>query len=109
MFSTIRRIIPSKPSWPTVEIVQANEFKALLFAGAWRRLVVPGWGLAGACPGLAGAWLTPGRDLAGPRQQPTGIPVGPVGFIRLQSIGNLEITNYQLNSKTAKTLCFTMF
>jgi hypothetical protein len=32
-----------------------------------------------------------------------------VGFIRLQSIGNLEITNYQLNSKTAKTLCFTMF
>jgi hypothetical protein len=101
VFSTIRRIIPSKPSWPTVEIVQANEFKALLFAGAWRRLVVPGWGLAGACPGLAGAWLTPGRDLAGPRQQPTGIPVGPVGFIRLQSIGNLEIINYQLNSKTA--------
>ena len=104
VFSTIPRIIPSKPSWPTVEVVQANEFKALLFAGAWPCLVGPGWGLAGAWPGLAGAWLTPGRDLAGPRQQPTGIPVDPVGFVRLQSIGNLKITNYQLNSKTAKNI-----
>ena len=66
-------------------------------------------GLAGPC----WAWLAPGRDLAGPRQQPTGIPVGPVRFIRLESIGNLQITNYQLNSKTAKNIvkhsCFAVF
>ena len=66
MFSTIPRIIPSKPSWPTVEVVQANEFKALLFAGAWPCLVGPGWGLAGAWPGLAGAWLAPGPSKARP-------------------------------------------
>ena len=94
--STIPRNIPSQPSVPTVEVVQANELKAWLFAGAWPCLGGPGWGLAGAWPGLAGAWLAPGRDLAGPSQPPTGIPVGPVRFVRLQSIGNLKITNYQL-------------
>ena len=56
-------------------------------------------GLAGPCWGLAGH----GRDLAGPRQQPTGIPVG---FVRLQSIGNLEITNYQLNPKNSEYAVF---
>ena len=113
MFSTIPRIIPSKPSWPTVEVVQANEFKALLFAGAWPYLVGPGWGLAGAWPGLAGAWLRLAGASPDPWQQPRGIPVGPVRFIRLESIGNFQITNYQFNSKNSKTAvkhsCFAVF
>jgi hypothetical protein len=65
------------------------------------------------CWDLAGAWPGPRRDLPGPRQQPTGIPVGPVRFIRLESIGNPEITNYQFNSKKNKTAiknsCFAVF
>ena len=59
------------------------------------------------CWDLAGAWPGPRRDLPGPRQQPSGIPVSPARFIRLESIGNPGITNYQFNTKNSKTLCFT--
>ena len=54
------------------------------------------------CWDLAGAWPGPRRDLPGPRQQPLGIPVSPARFIRLESIGNPGITNYQFNTKNNK-------
>ena len=104
MFSTIPRIIPSKPSWPTVEVVQANEFKALLFAGAWPCLVGPGWGLAGAWPGLAGAWLRLAGTSPGPGSSPRESLWARRDLLGWNLLVILKLLITNLIQKTAKQL-----
>ena len=74
--------------------------------------------------GLAGSILAPGGALGqrpvepagtwpGTASSPPGFSCARQDFMRLELIGNPEITNYQLNSKNSKTAvfysCFAVF
>ena len=95
MVSTIPRITPSQPSGPQFRLYKQMRSPPTSPATSTRIPV----GLAGA---WAGAW-------SGTASSPPGFSCARQDFMRLELIGNPEITNYQFNSKINKTLWGTAF